>query len=136
MKNVVIRVWLLMGLLVGVLSCQTYDIEEVLLVNDDVALIVRGTPVFTYDAGTCQLGFNDQKNEFRVYDDSIGEWFILTCDKLPDTEGMSLKAKLEYTVPTSLVSYKDLTFVVKKTSGEYSWLWNDSRSIGVVLRLL
>ena len=116
MKNVVIRVWLLMGLLVGVLSCQTYDIEEVLLVNDDVALIVRGTPVFTYDAGTCQLGFNDQKNEFRVYDDSIGEWFILTCDKLPDTEGMSLKAKLEYTVPTSLVSYKDLTFVVKKTS--------------------
>lgn len=116
-------------------GCNPYDIDEILLQRDDISLTVKGELVFSYDPADCQLGQNEESGSFRVFDDKLGNWFILNCRTTPDTEGQSLKADLEYTSQTDTKKLNGLTFVVKKTDRNgYVWLWNDERKIGVIVR--
>ncbi len=116
-------------------GCNPYDIDEILLQRDDISLTVKGELVFSYDPADCQLGQNEESGSFRVFDDKLGNWFILNCRTTPDTEGQSLKADLEYTSQTDTKKLNGLTFMVKKTDRNgYVWLWNDERKIGVIVR--
>lgn len=124
------------AILCGLSSCQNFDVGIVLLVRNDVSLTVRGEEQFVYDPLTCQLGYNMEDCEFRVYDDRLGDWFVLRCNVPPDTEGMKVRADIEFTTNDSTVSYDGLEFVVKKTDvSGHVWLWNESRKIGVVISM-
>ena len=118
-------------------GCNRYDIDEILLQRDDVSLTIRGEVIFSYDPGTCQLGYNSENGIFRAYDDDLGHWFILSCRTTPDTEGQSLMADLEYTTQNDTKKIRNLKFTLKKNdrTGKI-WLWNDERKIGVVVKRL
>lgn len=129
------RIIIIFTAVLAAVGCNPYDIDEILLQRDDISLTVKGELVFSYDPADCQLGQNEESGSFRVFDDKLGNWFILNCRTTPDTEGQSLKADLEYTSQTDTKKLNGLTFVVKKTDRNgYVWLWNDERKIGVIVR--
>lgn len=130
----------ILTLLVPVLAltgCNRYDIDEILLQREDISLTIRGELIFSHDPSTGQLGYNSESSTFRVYDDDLGHWFILSCRTSPDTEGQDIKADIEYTTQTDTKTIRNLEFKVKKTdrSGNI-WLWNDERKIGAVVKRL
>lgn len=119
------------------LSSCTYDIDEVLLQRSEISLTVRGELQMSYDENTCQLGHNETRNEFRVYDDKLASWFILKCDARPTSVGQKLEADLEYTTTKDTKTVRDLTFTVERTNSEgMIWLWNQQQKIGIVVKAL
>lgn len=124
-------------MLVSLSSCRRYDVDAILLDRDDISLTIKGDLCLAFEPMTCQLGYNDSRNEFRVYDDLIGNMFVITCSKSPDTEGMSLKADILYTASSSTKTMNALEFNVRRISSDGRiWMWNDSKKIGVVVKIL
>ena len=71
------------------------------------------------------------------HDDSMGNYFILSCNARPDTEGQELEADIQWTMKTSIKRFEGVEFEVKKTSADGCvWLWNKTQGIGVVVRKL
>lgn len=131
------RIIIIFTAVLATVGCNPYDIDEILLQRDDISLTVKGELVFSYDPADCQLGQNEENGSFRVFDDKLGNWFILDCRTSPDTEGQSLKADLEYTSPTDTKKLNGLTFTVEKMDRNgHVWLWNDERKIGAIVRKL
>lgn len=118
-----------------VTGCTIYDIEQILLQRDDVSLTCKGNLQFSYDEKTCQMAYNNARNEFRVHDDAIANWFTIRCYSDPATEGQTLKADLSWTTSTDTKTQKGLEFMVKQVGPDGKiWMWNDSARIGVVVR--
>lgn len=118
-------------------SCQFYNIDEVLLSRNDISMTLKGELQMSFDENTCQLGYNTGRNEYRVYDEKLENWFILRCSAQPTSEGQEIKATLEYTVKGNTKTLNDLEFVVERTSSEgLIWLWNRDKQIGVVVKAL
>jgi hypothetical protein len=117
-------------------ACQ-FNVDEVLLSRSDISLTIKGNLQMSFDENSCQLGYNTGRNEFRVYDDKLANYFILRCSAKPTSEGQVLKADLEYTTATDSKTISGLEFTVEKTSPEgLLWLWNKDRQIGVVIKNL
>lgn len=118
-------------------GCRIYDIEEILLKREDISLTIRGEEMLVYDEETFQLGYNSEKNEFRVFDDNLANWFVLRCSERPSTEGQKLKADLSWTSDDTIRNRKGLAFTVEKTGpGGFLWLWCETEAAGVVIREL
>lgn len=118
-------------------GCRIYDIDEILLQRQDISLTERGNLVLAYEPQTFQIGHNSLINEFRVFDDNLGNWFVLTCNERPSTEGQTVKADLEWTSKTTTKSKKDLSFKVERTDSDGQiWLWCADHAIGIVVKEL
>lgn len=116
---------------------NSYDVQEVLLVRDDVSLTFKGKEQLVYDPLTWQLGYNAQKCEYRASDDEMANYFVLRCETRPTFEGQEVRADVSWTMQTSVKYYERLKFEVRKTASDGTvWLWNRSQSIGVVVREL
>lgn len=119
-----------------VAACNN-DVEEILLGRNDISLTIKGELMMSFNDNTCQLGYNSEKNEFRVYDDRIANWFVLRCATSPDTEGQIVTADLEYTTSNDLKTLKGLEFSVERINSEgLIWLWNKDKRIGTVVKVL
>ena len=130
-------IWLLCVLTFFMSACNPYDVDEILMVRDDISLTWKGAEQMTYDPLTWQMGYNARKNEFRVHDDSMGNYFIVTCNAIPDTEGQELEADMQWTMKTSIKRLEGVELEVKKTSADGRiWLWGRAQGIGVVVRKL
>lgn len=118
-------------------ACQFYDVDEVLLSRSDISLTLKGALQISFDENTYQLGYNTERNEYRVYDEKLENWFILRCSAQPTSEGQELKATLEYTVKGNTKTLNNLELTVERTSSEgLIWLWCKDRKIGVVVKVL
>lgn len=118
-------------------ACREYDVDEVLLQREDLSLTVKGDPHFIFDPLTCQFSHNSTTNEYRMFDDRLSDWVTLKCSQRPDTEGQSLTADISWTGSSSIRTEEGLKFVVQKTSADgYVWMWNKSKSIGIVIKNL
>ena len=129
---------LIFGLFLLVMaSCDRYDVQEVLLSREDISLTWRKTPQLVYDPLTWQLGYNAGRNEFRVKDDSMANYFVFRSNVRPDTEGQEVTAYVEWTVRASVKRYQNLKFEVRKVSPDGRvWLWNKSQKVGVTIYYL
>lgn len=117
-------------------ACQ-YNVEEVLLSRSDISLSVKGELQMSFDENTCQLGYNTGRNEFRVYDEKLANWFILRCSAKPTSEGQTITADLEYTTADDVKTLTGLEFKVEDTNSDgLIWLWNRDKKIGVVVKVL
>ena len=118
-------------------GCNRYHVEDILLPRNEISLTVKGADQITYDEESWQLGYNDERNEFRIVNDKLNNWVILQCDAVPSTVGQSVTAYLEYTTSNDTRKLNGLTFTVEKTSPDgLIWLWNDDRKIGIVVKSL
>ena len=102
-----------------------------------IGLTIKGKSVFQYDSADCQLGFNESRNEFWVTDDNMANYFILKCKKFP-SEGDSVTADITYTTDNDIVSRKGVVFQVLGYDSETEKisLWNQSRKIGVIVKII
>ena len=127
---------LLAILLVCMTGCRRYDIDEILLQREDISLTVKGEDMLVYDPATFQIGYNPERNEFRIFDDNLGNWFTLRCNSRP-VEGQTVKGDLKWTTPNTTRTRNGLTFSVEKTDSKgHIWLWCDTEAIGIVVREL
>ena len=78
-KGTITSIIAVLAVILSANGCKEYNVEEILLLRDDISLTVKGETVISYDATYYQLGFNVQRNEFRVHDDAMANFFILTC---------------------------------------------------------
>ena len=130
-------IFIIMALGLCLTGCGRYDIEEILLQRDDLSLTIKGEDVISYRPETFQIGHNAQRNEFRVFDDELGNWFVLTCEERPSSTGQVVKADLKWTGTSTTKSRKGLSFSVEKTDSKGNvWLWCEEHAIGVVVREL
>ena len=117
-------------------SCQ-YNVEEILLSRSDISLTMKGELEMTFDENTCQLGYNTGRNEFRVYDEKLANWFVLRCSAKPTSEGQKITADLEYTTADDVKTLTGLEFTVEDTNSDgFIWLWNRDKKIGIVVKSL
>jgi len=110
-------------------------VDKDFLDTNNIVLWVKGSAVHTYDPLTWQLSCNRSKYEFRVSNDTMSEYYVLTCDKMPLEMDQEVIGNLTWTTTSSTASAKNLTFkVVKTDSNGNIWLWNGKEKIGVSVR--
>lgn len=118
-------------------SCNPYDIDEVLLMREDISMTMKGEVLFSYDPLTCQMSYNDSRNEYRMFDDKLSEWVIVRCDQRPSDEGQELTAEITWTSDSSVRTMKELTFRIERTDASGTiWMWCRKKSIGIVIKNL
>ena len=79
-----IRRFLIAGTAALALSaCQLHNIDEALLNSSDISLTVKGKAQIVFNEDTYQLGCNTARNEFRVYDETLNNWFTIRCSAMP-----------------------------------------------------
>lgn len=131
------RLFFMVSVLLALSSCQQYNIEEILTSRNDISLTIKGDLQMSFNENRCQLGYNTERNEFRVYDETFADWFILRCSAKPTSEGQEIAATLEYTTAKNTQTIKGLNLKVHKVSSEgLVWLWDDDKAIGIVVKTL
>ena len=126
---------ILVSMILCICGCNRFNPEELLLPREDISLTVKGEVMLTYDPKTFQLGCNEEGNEFRVFDDNVGNWFTLTCKGRPVLTGDVLSADLAWTTPSSTKTRRGLLFSIEKTDSDGKiWLWCKEEAIGVVVK--
>lgn len=129
------KILLFIVIMLCLTGCRLYDVDEILLKRQDIFLTIKGEDILVYKPDTFQISYNDRKNEFRVFDDDLGHWFILTCRERPSTEGQTLRADLKWTGSNTTRSRTNLTFRVERTDAEgYVWMWCDDEATGIIVR--
>jgi len=118
-------------------SCDKNELrEEFVQTTDELGLIIHGVPAFEYKAETCQVGYNTAKKEYRISDDKMSEYVILTVDKIPSLDGETT-GTLTYTTETNIITKTGLhlKLVKQKSSalGNTMWYWNKKNSIGIIV---
>lgn len=127
--------FILMFMILCICGCNRFNPEDFLLPREDISLTMKGEVMLTYDPMTFQLGYNEERNEFRVFDDNVGNWFTLTCKSRPSSIGSVVNADLTWTTQSSTKSRSGLEFSVEKTDSDGKiWLWCKEEAIGVVVK--
>ena len=123
--------------LATICSCTGLQPEEILLPRTEISLTMKEEVLLEFDPATCQIGYNSERNEFRMLEDRLGNWFIFRSDATPTDVGQNVRASLEYTSQSSTKTLTDLTFSVEKTSPDgTTWLWNKDKKIGIIIKVL
>ena len=111
------------------------ELAEALLECQEISLTWKGVAQVTYDSETFQLGYNSARHEYRVYDDKLAYWFIISCSEKPTSEGQTIKADIAWTGASKTYTSKGIQLTVKKTdSSGRVWLWNQSESLGIIIK--
>lgn len=118
-------------------ACVRYDLDEVLLSREDVSLTRKGETEIVYEPATWQLAYNDERNEYRVNDDEMANYFILKCSERPSYEGQELQADVEWTLRANIKRFEGIRFEVMKVDGNGNiWMWCKPQKIGVTVKRL
>ena len=105
--------------------------------GSDVQLMIGGRVIYTCDPLTWQLGYNPSSREFRASDDSMKDFFFVTCSSVPQSKGQKLDATIFWSSGSSTQSTKG-HFEVAKVQGDTFWLWcgNKKNPAGVTVVVL
>ena len=104
--------------------------------NDDISLVIQGSTKIKYIPETFQIGFNVDRRQFRIHNDTMSEYYILTCSSMPEREGEKIKCSLKYVI-NGKPNFKNLTFEVVKTDASgIIWLWNSKKEIGLTVKAI
>lgn len=123
--------------IISVISCVGPQPDEILLPRTEISLSIKGEAIMEYDPATCQIGYNSERNEFRMVSDNLSDWLIFSSNAVPGDPGQEVNASLEYTSQSSTKTLKDLTFSIEKTAPDgTTWLWNKDKKIGIIIKVL
>ncbi len=126
-------------LIAGILllcGCSKEEVDEAFLESTTLCLINDGRTVHSYDPLTWQIAYSEDKMEFRVYSDTMSDYYVLSCSQLPAAEGQEISATLEWS-NSSRINRKSLGLSVEKIDLQGRiWLWSSKEKIAVsVMRL-
>lgn len=118
------------------ISCVHDSFDTAMLDDTTPRLVVSGKTVQQYSNADGQLGYNASKSEFRVSNDTMSEYFVLTCSDAPASEGRKTKCDVCWTAPGGKQKRTGVNFRVEHIEGDTIWLWSSSESIGAVVKVL
>lgn len=131
------RILILLIAVIAASGCSRFDLDEVLLPREDISMTHKGKLIMSYDPLTCQMSHDHEDNMYRIYNDAISDWFTVRCSQTPHSTGQEITADVSWTTPDDTKSEKGLKFTVEKTSTDGTiWMWNKSKSIGIVIKNL
>lgn len=119
-------------------GCKKSEPDPVFIGSDEPALQINGSYRIKYSPATFQIGYSPDNRQFRIHNDTMSEFYILTCSELPERQGQDIKCALKYAASGS-ISYKNgLNFRVERTDPATGmiWLWCSKKNIGVSVRKL
>ena len=73
------RIIILLSVVLAVSGCYLADTLNFINTPAEISLTWRGEPQVTYESQSYQMGFNDHKNEYRIYEDRLANWFTIRC---------------------------------------------------------
>lgn len=112
--------------------------EEKFVQNSDIHLSVKGDVVMSYDPLSCQILYSPSECCFSVCSDSMSDYFILRCSRLPEKEGDTVNCDVEWTTYSDVKEKKNISFTVARMdlSASTVWLWSRQSRIGAVVKML
>lgn len=118
-----------------VTSCRPEDkIDPEFMGTKNISLTVRSENKFYYTENKCQLGYNASKNEFRVSNDDMSEYYIVTLESMPTEVDQKIKGNISWTESANIVTKNGLEFKVGNISSDGCyWLWNSKNEIGAIV---
>ena len=129
MKKLVGKILVVSLVAMAFSCCRNNEIDSAFLENESIHLRVNGKNLFDFKEMSCQLGYNDYKQEYRVHDDKLYE--------KPSEEGQSVRGEIEWTTSSDIVKKRDISFkIVKINSDHKMWLWEKTNKIGAVVMAL
>ena len=103
----------------------------------DFELQVKDETVFRYDPLTWQTAFKREKREFRVHTDNMSDYYCVTLNNIPSSEGQKVKGSIVWTSSSNVITKSGLTFSVEKIDrAGRIWLWSRKERIGAVVQAL
>ena len=116
-------------------GCGPETEEITILESSEISLTWKGVPQMEFSEEACQLAYNEKRNEYRVYDDKLANWFVVRCSEKPTTEDQELSADVSWTGDRSPKTYEGLHMRVEKVSEDgLVWLWNTDNRIGIIIK--
>ncbi len=143
-RNAVTAILPVLALLLPLLSatsCEEAHLNEADFVTTvtKVSLIVGGKTLMEYDESSDQMAWREKDLQFRLMDDSLNDFFVVTLSTLPSEMGETLQAEVLYTTDTDIKTVSG-TFNASKISsnslGQMIWLWNSSADLAVIVQTL
>ncbi len=132
MKHWAVILALVLAALAG---CRTETLSEEFIEDRTPRMEIKGYTTFLYDPLKCQIGFNQDKCEFRVHTDNMSDFFIVRLSEMPSSENQILDGTAQWTTGDDLHN-KKTSFSVLKMDGDRIWLWSAESSIAVVVQIL
>lgn len=126
-------------LLIGIIllaSCQG-KVDPEFIGLQDFGLQVKDTKVFNYNSLTWQTAFNRERCEFRVHTDNMSDYYCVTLNTVPSSEGQKVKGSVVWTSSSDVINKSGLNFSVEKIDrAGRIWLWCKKERIGAVIQAL
>lgn len=129
---------ILITLLAGIMAagCTEYDIEEILLERTDMSVTMKGKEIYSFNPHQAQICFNEEHNEYRMFDEDFLSRVTLIWSEKPVSEGQKIIVDIDWGTRTSFRKKNGLEFEVRKADGTgMIWLWNSSDKIGITLKV-
>ena len=123
-------------LLILLTACNRNKMEPEILESPNLCLSIKGNTVFSYDENDCQISFNPNNRVFRIGDDTMDDFFTLTTNVIPSSQGEKVKGDLQWTSQSSVQSRKYIQFEVQKIENGTVWLWSKTDRIAAVVKIL
>ena len=119
-------------------GCRTSEMDPGMLESSTVSLMVKGKMVFMLPDKEGQLGYNEERKEFRAGNDDMSSYFVLTCETLPVTKGQEITGFLRWTDDDGDVRTRNkLTVLVERYDDTgLVWLWCAKDKTGAIVKVL
>ena len=104
--------------------------------SETISLTVNKQKVFEYDPITCQLGYNDEKREFRVSTDNMSDYFVVTLSKIPSAKEERVTGSISWTGEDYIRELRNQTFETVKVERGKIWLWNQTNKLAVIIPIM
>lgn len=133
------RRMLLMAAVLAVTSgcVRKHEPDAAFMEYDGLTLEIDGSRKMELPPELCQLGFSREHRQFRVHNDTMSEYYVLTCSALPENVGQKVRCSLKYASYKMTVFKSGLDFeVIKTDDGGTVWLWNARKRIGITVKML
>ena len=129
------KLFIIIPFICALTGCNPDFTENNLMGQSEISLIWKGAVQVTYNEHTGQIGYNDSRHEYRIYDDKLANWFTVRFSEEPLEEGQELSADVSWTGSKNPKTFNGLSFTVKKISQDgLIWLWNEREKIGIIIK--
>lgn len=118
-------------------GCESSRVDPMFLSNDENALVVAGVEQFKWDDMSCQMSYSREKKEFRVFTDTMSDYYCITMSETPLAQGMRLDCSVTWTSTDDITTKTGLDFRVEQVDGNgKAWLWNRKERIGIIVQVI
>ena len=110
--------------------------EEFVETSPEECLVIDGKTIFTFEPDKCQESYSPERNEFRIGDDSMSNYYALKAESAPGAPGNTVMGDMRWTTDVDVRYKLGMEYKIVKSKGELRWLWCRRIRTGLVVRVI